>query len=222
MGQMHWIRGFFGALALVLVLALGGVVPATPVLAQQIVVEGAKVDPSTLKPYFTGTDQASIDRGVADLKATGLYSSVSARAVDGKIVVALGGGEQIINRVAFEGNSKLESKQLEVEVKSKPHMAYNEEVAQADVGRIQEAYKKIGRNEARVTKRLVTLPNGRVDLVFTIDEGGKTGIREIRFVGNHAFSNYRLRGLMQTTTQNWLSWFKSTDVYDPDRLASDL
>ena len=27
---------------------------------------------------------------------------------------------------------------------------------------------------------------------------------------------------MQTTTMNWLSWFKSTDVYDPDRLASDL
>ena len=222
MGQMHWIRGFIGALAFVFVLALGAVVPATPVLSQQIVVEGAKVDPSTLKPYFTGTDQASIDRGVADLKATGLYSSVSARVVDGKIVVALGGGEQIINRVAFEGNSKLESKQLEVEVKSKPHTAYSEEVAQADVGRIQEAYKKIGRNEARVTKRLVTLPNGRVDLVFTIDEGGKTGIREIRFVGNHAFSNYRLGNLMQTSTQNWLSWFKSTDVYDPDRLASDL
>ena len=38
-----------------------------------------------------------------------------------------------------------------------------------------------------MTKRLVQLPNGRVDLVFTIDEGGKTGIREIKFVGNHAF-----------------------------------
>src|SRR5262249_34839774 len=86
----------------------------------------------------------------------------------------------------------------------------------------QDAYKKIGRNEARVTKRLVTLPNGRVDLVFTIDEGGKTGIREIRFVGNHAFSDYRLHGLMQSSTQNWLSWFKKTDLYDPDRLATDL
>ena len=26
---------------------------------------------------------------------------------------------------------------------------------------------------------------------------------------------------MQSSTMNWLSWFKSTDVYDPDRLASD-
>ena len=65
------------------------------------------------------------------------------------------------------------------------------------------------------------LPNGRVDLVFTIDEGGKTGIRRSEFVGNQAVSDYRLRGLMQTTEMNFLSWIKTTDVYDPDRLASD-
>ena len=128
---------------------------------------------------------------------------------------------QIINRVAFEGNKQIETKQLEVEVQSKPHTAYNEATADADVGRIKDAYKKYGRNEAGVTKRLVQLPNGRVDLVFTVNEGEKTGIREINFVGNQRVSNYRLHSLMQTSTMNWLSWFKSTDVYDPDRLASD-
>ncbi|MGC2786101.1 MAG: outer membrane protein assembly factor BamA [Roseiarcus sp.] len=193
----------------------------TSASAQQIVVQGAKVDPSTLKPYFTGTDPASVQRGVEDLRATGVYSNVSARVENGKIVVSLTGGAQIINRVAFEGNRQIETKQLEVEVQSKPHTEYNEATAEADVGRIKDAYKKYGRNEAAVTKRLVQLPNGRVDLVFTINEGGKTGIRDIKFVGNHAVSNYRLRGLMQTSTMNWLSWFKSTDVYDPDRLASD-
>ncbi len=65
------------------------------------------------------------------------------------------------------------------------------------------------------------LPNGRVDLVFKVDEGDKTGVREIKFVGNKAISDYRLHSLMQTTEMNWLSWFKNSDVYDPDRLASD-
>jgi outer membrane protein insertion porin family len=218
---MDWIRGFFGRLLLAMALGLGAFISMTPAYAQKIIVQGANVDPSTIKPYFTGTDQASIDRGVADLQATGMFSNVSAKLENGSIVVTLGGGAQIINRVAFEGNSKLETKQLEVEVESKPRTAYNEATAQADVQRIKDAYKKIGRNEAQVTKRLVTLPNGRVDLVFTIDEGGKTGIRDIRFVGNHAISDYRLRGLMQTSTMNFLSWIKNTDVYDPDRLASD-
>ena len=218
---MDWIRGFFGRLLLAMTLGFGALISTAPAYAQQVIVQGANVDPSTVKPYFTGTDQASIDRGVADLKATGMFSNVSAKLENGSIVVSLAGGAQIINRVVFEGNSKIETKQLEVEVESKPHTAYNEATAEADVGKIKEAYKKIGRNEAQVTKRLVQLPNGRVDLVFTVDEGGKTGIREIRFVGNHAVSDYRLRGLMQTSTMNWLSWFKSTDVYDPDRLASD-
>src|SRR6202042_2893207 len=103
-----------------------------PASAQQIVVQGANVDPSTLKPYFTGTDPASVGRGVDDLRATGIYSTVSARVENGKIVVSLAGGAQIINRVAFEGNSQIEPKQLEVEVQSKPHTAYNEAMADAD------------------------------------------------------------------------------------------
>ncbi len=215
------ILGFFSALVLAFVYRFRAFVSAAPAFAQQVVVEGANIDPSTIKPYFTGTDRASLDRGVDDLKATGLYSSVSAKLVDGKIVVTLGGGTQIINRVAFEGNSKIQKDQLEVEVQSKPHTIYNEATAEADIGRIKEAYKKTGRNAALVTKRLVTLPNGRVDLVFTINEGEKTGVREILFVGNHAYSDYRLHNLMQTSTMNLLSWFKNTDVYDPDRLASD-
>jgi len=216
------IRGFLGALVLAVIFGFGVLIPASPAFAQQIVVEGnTHVDPSTLKPYFTGTDPASVQRGVDDLKATGIYSSVSARVENGRIVVALAGGAQIINRVAFEGNRTIQKDQLEVEVQSKPGTVYNEATAEADIQRIKDAYKKYGRNEATVTKRLVQLPNGRVDLVFTIDEHEKTGIREIRFVGNHAVSDYRLRNLMETSTQNFLSWFKNTDVYDPDRLASD-
>jgi outer membrane protein insertion porin family len=222
MSHMQCVRGFFGALVLAVIFGFGALASAAPAFSQQIVVEGnSGVDPSTLKPYFTGTDQASVQRGVDDLKATGVYSSVSARVENGKIVVALGGGGQIINRVAFEGNRTIQKDQLEVEVQSKPHTPYNEATAEGDIGRIKDAFKKYGRNEATVTKRLVQLPNGRVDLVFTIDEGGKTGIREIRFVGNNAVSGFRLHNLMQTSTQNFLSWFKSTDVYDPDRLASD-
>jgi len=223
MSDMNWIRGFFSALVLAVVLGFVALISAAPAFAQQIVVQGnAGVEPSAIKPYFTGTDPAAVQRGVDDLKATGIYSSVSAKVVDGTIVVTLDKGAQIINRVVFEGNRNIQKDQLEVEVQSKPRMVYNEATAEADIGRIKEACKKYGRNAASVTKRLVQLPNGRVDLVFTIDEGEKTGIREIRFVGNHAVSDYRLRNLMQTSTMfPVLSWFKSTDVYDPDRLASD-
>ncbi len=65
------------------------------------------------------------------------------------------------------------------------------------------------------------MPNGRVDLVFKVDEGDKTGVKRIVFIGNNNISSWRLKSLMQTTEMNFLSWFKTSDVYNPDTLASD-
>jgi outer membrane protein insertion porin family len=223
---MHLFRGFFSALLFAVVLAWSGVWVCPPAAAQvssqNVVVEGAShVDAATIRSYFTGADQASVNRGVADLSATGMFSKVSAKIVGGQVIVTVVESSQIINRVAFEGGKTLKSEQLAVEVQSKGHTGFDEAKAQADVERIKDAYKKIGRNATKVSYRLVQLPNGRVDLVFTIDEGDKTGVRAIKFVGNNAVSDYRLLGLMQTTQMNFLSWLKTSDVYEPDRIATD-
>ncbi|MGO9771910.1 MAG: outer membrane protein assembly factor BamA [Roseiarcus sp.] len=223
---MHFFRGYFSALLVAVALAWSSLWICPPaaaqVSAQNIVVEGGShTDAAMIRSYFTGVDQASVNRAVADLSATGMFSKVSAKIVDGKVIVTVDESAQIINRVAFEGNSKLKGDQLSVEVQSKARTGFDKAKADADIDRIKGAYKKIGRSATTVTYRLVQLPNGRVDLVFKVDEGDKTGVREIKFVGNKAISDYRLHSLMQTTEMNWLSWFKNSDVYDPDRLASD-
>ncbi len=223
---MHFFRGFVSALVFAVVVGCSAVAVCTPataqVSAQSVVVEGAsRVDAATIRSYFAGTDQASVNRAVADLSATGMFSKVNAKIVGGQVIVSVVESSQIINRVAFEGSNKLRSDQLSVEIQSKARTGFDAAKADGDIQRIKDAYKKVGLSAAQVSYRLVQLPNGRVDLVFTIKEGDKTGVREIRFVGNSAVSSYRLHGLMQTTEMNYLSWFKTSDVYDPDRLASD-
>jgi len=199
-----------------------GAYAQTSPVANKIIVNGAnRGDVSEIKSYFNGTDQASVNRAVSDLSATGMFSKVSARIVGDTVVVNVVEGGQILNRVAFEGNSKLKGDQLAVEVQSKGYTAFNKAVADADVQRIKDAYKKVGRNDVTVTYRLVQLPNGRDDLVFKVDEGDKTGVKSIVFIGNHNISSWRLKNLMQTTEMNFLSWFKTSDVYNPDTLASD-
>ena len=224
---MKLFRGCLSGLFLVVALALSVCESASLANAQNappnpnIVVEGARGDADAIRGYFSGTDQASVNRAVDDLSATGMFSKVSAKIVDGKVVVTVVESGQVVNRIAFEGDLKLKSDQLAVEVQSKARAAFDPAIANADVDRIKEAYKKIGYNDTKVTYRLVNLPNGRVDLVFTIVESDKTGVRSINFVGNNAISSYRLHGLMQTTEMNFLSWFKSSDVYQPDTLAAD-
>jgi outer membrane protein insertion porin family len=127
----------------------------------------------------------------------------------------------VINRVAFEGNRSVERAALESVIQTRARSVYDPASVEADVQRIREVYSRSGRGLAQVTPRLVTLPNGDVDVVYTIVEGSKTGVREIRFVGNSAISGSRLRGVMTTTEMNLLSFMKTSDVYDPDRLAAD-
>ena len=127
-----------------------------------------------------------------------------------------------INRVALEGNSKVKTENLLPELRTKARTPFNPETATADVARMTEIYRRSGRAAAKVTYRTVDLPNGRIDVVFTIVEGDKTGVKEIKFVGNNVYSTRRLVGMMETTEMNFLSFLKTSDVYDPDRIASDL
>src|SRR5262249_53112572 len=66
------------------------------------------------------------------------------------------------------------------------------------------------------------LPNNRVDVVITVNEGAKVGIDEIRFIGNNAFSAWRLKRQMVTVESGYFGWLRTTDTYDPDRIAADV
>ena len=215
---MRFLRGFLNRLAMValLTLATGAVASAA-----SIVVEGnRRVDAETVRSYFTGIDQGNDNQAVKDLYATGLFSDVRVEHSGGTTIVHVT-ENGVINRVAFEGNSKVKGDQLESQVQSKSRGPYSPTVVQADVQRIVEVYRNSGRGNAKVTYRTVDLPNGRLDVVFTIDEGDKTGVKSIEFAGNRAYGSGKLRGLMQTTESNFLSFLKTSDVYDPEKIATD-
>jgi outer membrane protein insertion porin family len=227
------LRGL-GILGLVLV---GGAVgsgalaisTAHVVLAQtasSIVVEGnRRVEADTIRSYFhTGPgerlDAVKIDAALKALYGTGLFQDVKINNVGGRLVVSVI-ENPVIDKVAFEGNTKVKDEQLSAEVQSKARGTFSRPVVQADAQRIVEIYQRSGRYDVRVNPRIIELPNNRVDLVFEVDEGPKTGVTKILFVGNHAFSDFRLKDVIKTSESNWLSFLKSTDVYDPDRLEAD-
>ena len=222
---MRCLRGCLTRLAFVLCLAACVTSPNSvafaAVPASALAVQGNhRVDPDTIRTYFQGVDEGKINEGVRSLYATGLFSDVRVTRDGGHLTVHVV-ENGVINRVAFEGNKKVKSEQLESEITSKTRGPYSQALVAADVQRIQEIYRRSGNGNARVTSRTVDLPNGRVDVVFTVDEGSKTGVKSIEFAGNRAYSSRRLRGLMATTEMNLLSFIKTTDVYDPEKISSD-
>ncbi|MFZ0672208.1 MAG: outer membrane protein assembly factor BamA, partial [Pseudolabrys sp.] len=194
--------------------------------ASSIVVEGSRrVEPDTIRSYFKpgpggriGPEQE--DEGLKSLVATGLFSDVRISHTGGRIVVTVV-ENPVINRVAFEGNKKAKDEQLTAEVQSKPRGTLSRPTVQADVQRIIEIYHRSGRFDISVTPKIIELPNNRVDLVFEIKEGEKTGVKDLRFVGANAFSYGRLKEVVKTSESNWLSFLQTTDIYDPDRVEAD-
>ena len=87
--------------------------------------------------------------------------------------------------------------------------------------RIIEIYHRSGRFDITVVPKIIDLPNNRVNLVFEISEGQKTGVKAILFIGAHAYSSNRLKRVIKTNVTNWLSFLQSTDIYDPDRVEAD-
>jgi outer membrane protein insertion porin family len=210
-------------------LVAGAVVTAsaqTVLTTKSIVVEGnRRVEADTIRSYFKASpgeplDAAKIDAALKALYATGLFQDVRITQSGGKLVVTVIEA-QVINRLAFEGNKRMKDEQLKEEIQSKERGSLSRATVQADTQRIIEIYQRNGRFDVSVAPKIIDRPNNRVDLIFEINEGEKTGIKSIIFVGNKAYSAWRLKDVIKTSESNWLSFLQTTDVYDPDRIEAD-
>ena len=200
--------------------------PAAAQTASSIVVQGnRRVEVETIRSYFKPgpggrLDQGRIDDGLKALIETGLFQDVRINQAGGRIVVSVV-ENPVIGRVAFEGNKKIKDEQLSSEIQSKPRGTLSRPLVQSDAQRIAEIYRRSGRYDVRVNPEIIEQPNNRIDLVFTIIEGGKTGVKSIEFIGNVFYSSYRLKDVIKTREANLLSFLGSGDNYDPDRVEAD-
>src|SRR3984885_12231554 len=224
--------GLFAALimfAMPVAATLATVLVAAPAAAQtaaQIQVEGnRRVEVEPIRSYFKPgpggrLDQGRIDDGLKALIETGLFQDVKINQAGGRLVVTVV-ENPVIGRIAFEGNKKIKDEQLSGEIQSKPRGTLSRPMVQSDAQRITEIYRHSGRYDVSVNPQIIEQPNNRVDLVFTIVEGGKTGVRSVEFIGNNYYSSYRLKDIIKTHESSLLSFLGGGDVYDADRVEAD-
>jgi len=218
--------------AIVMGAASFAVPSVAPAQAQQsgivgrIVVQGnERIEQDTILSYLPiqvgdTVDQAKLDLALKTLTRTDLFSDVRIDLQGDTLVVQVV-ENPIINQVLFEGNSSLKTDKLKDEVTVRPRGIFTRSRVQEDVGRIIELYRRSGRISATVTPKIVNLPQRRVDLIFVISEGPKSGIVGINFQGNQQFSANDLRDVVVTKESHWYKFFESNDNYDPDRIEYD-
>jgi outer membrane protein insertion porin family len=216
-----------GALLLVaLIAAPAGANEAAAPARDAIAVQGnRRIDADTVRSYFHAGpdgrfDDAARDAALKALLATGLFDKVTIDRAGEQLIVHLSEAP-VVDRVAFEGNKKIQDKGLEAVIESKPRGPLQRALVQADVGHIIEAYQHVARDDVRVVPKIIDRGNDRVDLVYEITEGAKTTVRQIDFVGNTVFSKRQLAAVIKTSATTMLSFLTGGDTYDPDRVAQD-
>ncbi|HMS45436.1 MAG TPA: POTRA domain-containing protein, partial [Alphaproteobacteria bacterium] len=138
-------------------------------------VEGIqRIEADTVRSYLgikagDPLDIGLIDQALKSLYSTGFFADVQIIPERNGLIVRVK-ENPIINRVAFEGNRRIEDKTLTSEVQLRPRIIYTPAKAIADPKRIQEVYRRSGRFAATVTPKIIELDQNRVDLVFEINE----------------------------------------------------
>jgi len=184
-----------------------------------------RVDASTIRDYLTirpgaSFSSADIDESIKRLFGTGLFSDVRINQAGGTLVVHVS-EYQVVNQVLFQGNRKLKDAQLAAAVQMRPRGTFAPDQLEADAEAIRASYARIGRDDAVVTTRIIDLGENRVNVVYDINEGGRTKIRAVNFIGNDAFSDRRLADVIATKRTGLMSFFTRDDIYDEDRLRAD-
>ncbi|PKP89902.1 MAG: outer membrane protein assembly factor BamA [Alphaproteobacteria bacterium HGW-Alphaproteobacteria-16] len=169
------------------------------------------------EPYTTET----LDQAIRDVLGSELLADVTIEGVESGDIVLRVRENPIINRVVLEGNKRLKNDKIVKEIKLAPRQMFTRTAVRADVARIVELYRRQGRFAAEVEPKMVSLDQNRVDVIFEIQEGPKSKVRQINIIGNEQFSDGQLRGEMATKQSRLTSIFSSNTSYDQDRLAYD-
>lgn len=204
---------------------------SSPLLAQSfdftsVTVEGnANVNSATVLSYAhiaknTPLSEADLNDIYQRIVASGLFQDVVLTPQGNALIIKVT-EYPIVNVIDFQGNQRVKDADLTAVIKSQTAHVYSPTQATADAAAIAAYYRDHGRIAATVDPKIIRRSNNRVDLVFEIKEGHVSELERVQFIGNKAFSDYRLRQVLATKQAGLLRTFVQRDTLLPARLAAD-
>ncbi|MDG4648378.1 outer membrane protein assembly factor BamA [Roseibacterium sp. SDUM158017] len=168
----------------------------------------------------TAVSAAQVNDALQNIQATGLFEQVEVIPRGNTLVIQVR-EYPTINRIAIEGNRRLDDDALMATLQSQTRRVYSPATAEQDAAAIAEAYRMSGRLTATVNPVIIRRGENRVDLVFEVTEGRVVETQRIAFVGNREYSDRRLRRVLESTQAGLFSILIRSDTFIEDRIALD-
>ena len=201
-----------------------------PFTVRDIRVEGLqRIEPGTVfasMPLRVG-DRYTDDKGSAAIRALfalGLFKDVRLET-QGDVLVVVVQERPSVASVEFIGLKEFDKDVLVKALKDvglSEGRPYDKALADKAEQELKRQYISRSLYGAEVVSTATPIDRNRVNLTFTITEGGPAKIAQIDFVGNQAFSDGALRDQFNLDTGGWMSWYTKSDRYSRTKLNADL
>ena len=201
-----------------------------PFKVQDIRVEGLqRVEPGTIfasMPMRVGDDYND-EKGAAAIRslfALGLFKDVRLEA-NGNVLVVVVQERPTIADVEFAGSREFDKEALKRSMRDiglTDGRPFDKALADRAEQELKRQYLNKSFYAVDVVTTVTPIERNRVNLTFTVTEGAPARIKEMRIVGNKAFSESTLTGLFEQDTGGWLSWYTKSDRYARSKLNADL
>ena len=201
-----------------------------PFTVRDIRVDGLqRIEPGTVfasLPIRVG-DTFSDDKGAAAIRALfalGLFKDVRLET-QGDVLVVVVEERPSVAALEFVGLKEFD-KDVLIKALKEVGLAEGRPFDKALADKAEQELKRqyIGRSlyAAQVVTTATPIDRNRVNLTFTISEGGPAKITQIRIVGNKTFTESTLRDQFNLDTGGWMSWYTKADRYSRTKLNGDL
>ena len=220
-------------LSLALAAALTGPVLAQnyePFTVQDIRVDGLqRISAGTVFTYLPVErgdllDRSKSSEAIRALFKTGFFSDIKLER-QGNILVVAVVERPAINTITLEGNKELKTEELMKGLKSiglSEGETYNPLNLDRVTQELTRQYNNRGKYGVTVAPTITPLDRNRVDVKIVIAEGKPAKIRDINIVGNLLYPDAAIRRGWESSTSNWLSWYRRDDQYSREKISGDL
>ena len=222
------VRALSAAVALLFVANTAWAVD--PFAVRDIRIEGLqRVEPGTVfasLPFRVG-DTYNDDQGSAAIRALfalGLFKDVRLE-VNGDVLVVVVEERPTVADVEFVGAKEFDKDVLKKSMRDvglTEGRPYDKALTDRAEQELKRQYINRSLYSAEVVTTVTPIERNRVNLSFNITEGEPAKIKDIRVVGNKAFSESTLRSLFELDTGGWLSWYTKSDRYSRAKLNADI
>jgi outer membrane protein insertion porin family len=206
------------------------VVRASEPVVTQVVIEGnVRVEDDAIRVNLESrpgspVDPARIDRDVRAIYGMGFFDQVDVEQRDeaGGIVLLFKVQERpLVRKVTIEGTDKLKREDVEGALRVRPHTIFDPTKAREGIAAAKKLYAEKGYLDATIDLKTAPTGENEVDVTYVVDERHPIRVEEIVIEGNHAFSDRKLRGLMQTKTAWILTPITGAGNLNRDVLRAD-